>query len=128
MAAQLAIGRGEVFGVDACFADGGHKVGVAYPAWHEVEVDVIGDACSGGVAEVHAEVEAVGAIGFPQGRLGAFGQIHQFVGCLFGRGVEFAYVRVGDDEEMAADVGIDVEDYVVVRGAMEDEFAFVVAV
>ena len=63
MDSKFAICRGEVFRVDACFADGGHEVGVAYPAGHDVQVNVVCDACSGGVAQIHAEVETVRAIG-----------------------------------------------------------------
>ena len=42
--AELVVGEGEVFGLDAGLADSGQEVGVAGPAREEVQVEVGGDA------------------------------------------------------------------------------------
>src|SRR5919107_4679221 len=126
-AAELVVGGAEVFGDDAGLADGGHEVGVAGPAREDVKVQVVRDARARGLAEVHAEVEAVRAVDFGEYALGALRQLHQLVRGLFGQAVEVGRVLEGDDHEVAAGVWVDVEDDEVEPGALEDEGRLVVA-
>ena len=46
----------------AGFADDGHEIGVGHPARQGVHVDVAGNACTGGLADVHADVQTVGMV------------------------------------------------------------------
>ena len=48
--------------------DDGHKICVAAPAREAVKVNVVGDAGAGSLAQIEAEVEAVGAIDGSQAR------------------------------------------------------------
>ena len=95
--------------MDADLADGGHEVGVAGPARQDVHVEVFGDSGSGGASEIHADVEALRAVGLAQSRLAELGEVHHLVRHLFRRGVEVGQVRVRDDERVAADVRVEVE-------------------
>ena len=64
-------------------------------------MDVSGDACSGGFADVHAEVDAVRAVEFAQDGLHALGERHH-LGCGFGgQQVEAVEVLVGDDHDVS---------------------------
>jgi len=58
----------------AGFGDGGHKVGVADPAGHGVKVEMAGDSCAGGLAEVDTEIEALGVVELVEDGFGALGE------------------------------------------------------
>src|SRR6516225_5779282 len=47
---QAVLGRREILGQHARVADRGHEVRVAVPPWHEMHVQVIDDAGTGGPA------------------------------------------------------------------------------
>src|SRR5579863_3829861 len=58
-----ALPRGfEILWENAGFGYGGHEIGVADPAGHRMHMQVAGDPCPRGLAEIQAEVEAVGMI------------------------------------------------------------------
>lgn len=46
--------------MDAGFSRGRHEVGVAGPAWDDMDVEVSRDAGSGSCSEVDPDVEAMG--------------------------------------------------------------------
>src|SRR5947209_8121272 len=60
---HLPIHTVEMLRHDFNISDDGHKVGIAVPAWHNVEVDMLGKACSGHFAFVDPHIEAVGIHG-----------------------------------------------------------------
>ena len=99
----------QVFGQDAGFGYGGHEVGVAGPAGHGVQMEVAGNAGSGGLAHIEAEVEAVGRVNAFESRLGALGQLDEFVRGFSGQRGQPVEVRVGHDHDVAGGVGIGVE-------------------
>ena len=80
--AEFGPGDVEGLGEDAGFGGDGHEVGVAAPAREGVEVDVIGDAGTGGFAEVQAEVEAVGMVDLAETALDALGGEDHLLGGL----------------------------------------------
>jgi hypothetical protein len=115
------IGGGEIFRDDARVADGGHEVCVANPARKDVDVNVIHDTGAGGFSQVHAKIEAGGLIDFAQRRLAPLRQIHQLIGSFFRGGVELANVLVGNHEQVAADVWVDIENYEIVVSTVKNE-------
>ena len=71
------------FGQDPCLSRDGHEVGIAAPAWHDVEVKVLVDAGTGALTQIHAEVESVGTVDLADRGDGSLGQSHQLQ-VLFG--------------------------------------------
>src|SRR5258706_9511182 len=106
---------------DANVGDYGHEIGVAGPAWDQVLVEVAGDACAGGAAEVGADVEALGAHGVFEeaddgGGLGA--EVAELFGGEF---FEVGLMGARGDEQVAVGVGVAVDENYAVRGMPEDE-------
>src|SRR5256885_17263063 len=58
-ALELVGGLSQGFVDDLHVVDHGHEVRVSVPSRNDVNVDMVGDARAGGVAEVRADVEAV---------------------------------------------------------------------
>jgi hypothetical protein len=90
-------------------SEDGHEIGVAVPTRDDVDMEVIGDAGAGDAAEVEADVEAVGFHDLGEGVLAAAGEDHEVGEFRFGEVVEVRGLTVRDDEEMAAVVGIGIE-------------------
>jgi len=107
-------------GDDADLTDGGHEVDVAGPAWDQVDVEVLRDACPGGAALVDADVDALGG----EGSLEDFGSEIDHApegGALVGGVVEETGAGFAEgDEKVAAGVGELVEENEAVRTAMDD--------
>ena len=74
--------RLQIFWQHARLAHGGHKVGVAGPARHGVQMQVPGHARAGGLANIHAEVESMRLVDPLQRALRQLRQVHQFVRSL----------------------------------------------
>jgi hypothetical protein len=123
---KLVKGRGQVFGFDAGFGYYGHEVGIAGPAWQNMEVEVAGDSGAGGAAEVHAEVVALGAIGFFQGDLDALGQDHHFGERFWICRWQVGGVLVGNDHHVAGRIRKRVEDDEILDAAKNDERLMIV--
>ena len=49
----------ECFGEHACASYGSHEVGVAAPAWDDMQMDVFGDPGARSVPDIDAHVEAL---------------------------------------------------------------------
>ena len=56
MGQEAAIGGGQVFWQNAGFAHNGHEVRIGKPTGQQVEVEMAGDAGSGTLADVDADV------------------------------------------------------------------------
>jgi hypothetical protein len=102
---QLSEGLGD----DGGLSEDGHEIGVAGPAWDDVDMEVIGDSGASDAAEVDADVEAVGFHDLGEGILTPAGKDHEVGEFGFGEVVEVRGLTVRDDEEMAAVVGIGIE-------------------
>lgn len=89
-------------------------------------MDMVSDAGSGGLTEIHAEVEAVGLINFTQGGLTAPREFHQLACGFLRSGVKFRGMFVRNDQQMTADVRVDIENDIIVTGPMKDEGALVI--
>src|SRR6185437_16797794 len=97
---------GDVEGLrqNAGFCDNGHEVGVSAPSREGMEMDVVGDAGSGGLTEVHAEVEAVGMVDLAEAEFDALGGKDHLLSGFGWEGGEGVQVLVGQDEDMAGGV------------------------
>ena len=115
------MGGFEGLGDDADLGDGGHEVNVAGPAGDDVGVDVAGDAGTGAVADVEAEVEALGVHGAGEDFLAVDEEVHDLGAFIGGTFFEGGDVAVGGDEEVAVDVGVFVEHEEAVGGTADDE-------
>jgi len=118
---EAAPGFVESFGEDASFGDDGNEIGVREPARQDVHMEVSGDACAGGLADVHAQVNAVGGIDLAEDVFGFLCEGHHFLSGLGGHLLKFVQVGVGDDHEVAGGVGKFVQHDEVVRGAVNDK-------
>ena len=102
--AQAAPGDVESLWEDSGLGGDGHEVGVAEPARKHMKVQVVGDTGSGGLAEVEAEVYAVGVVDVAEDGLNLLCGLHEFAGL---GGVEFGErigVPVGDEQDVAAGI------------------------
>jgi hypothetical protein len=84
-------------------------------------VDVSGDAGTGGFADVHAEVDAVGDIKLAQDGLQFLGESHHFGGRGGGEFLQLVEVRVGYDHDVSVGVGIGIKDDEAMLSAVNDE-------
>ena len=85
-----------------------------------MHVEMAGDACAGGLAEIHAEVDAVRGVEAGEDALGVLGEADQFVGGADGERGEAGFVRVGDDHDVTGGVGEGVEADEAVDSAVND--------
>ena len=69
----FAVGYRQVLWQHSRLADGGHEIRIADPPRHDVHVDMIGNAGSGGAAQVHSNIEALRVVNFAQRSLTALG-------------------------------------------------------
>ena len=118
--AELCPGYVEGLGQNAGFGGDGHEVGITTPSREGVEVDVVGDSGSGGLAEVHAEVDAVGMVDLAEAAfdlLGGEDHLLRGFGRKCGEGVD---VQVGQDEHVASAIWVGIEADKAVRAAMDD--------
>ena len=121
----MCVGFFDGLGDDADIADDGHEINVAVPARDDVAVDVAGDACAGALADVEADVVALGVHGEGEGLLAEGEEFHDlgaFIGGEFDGGWG---VAIGGDEQVAVDVGEFVEHEEAEGGAGEDEVGLV---
>ena len=121
-------GHGEFFGQDSGLADCRHEIGVTGPARKNVHVDVPGYTGAGALADIHAEVEAVGMIEPAEMAFGGARQVYEFRGGLRGDAGEIGRVAVRHDHQMAAGVWEPVQHDEIVFGAMNDEGVFIMRV
>jgi hypothetical protein len=77
-------------------------------------------------AQIYADVKAGRLVRFAKRRLAALRQIHQFVCGFFPGSIQLTDVLVGNYEQMAGDVRIDIENDETVRSAVDNEIGFVV--
>ncbi len=124
--ADAARGFFQGFRQDASFGDHAHEVGVGHPARQHVHVDVSGDTGSGGLADVHSQIDAIRAIELAEHAFQALGQEDHLGRGLGGQQVQAVHVLVGDDHDVAGGVREGVDDDEAVRAAIEDEIALIV--
>jgi hypothetical protein len=116
--AEAVVRCGKFLGEDARLGHDGDKVGVTNPAGNDVHMEVVGDTCARGTAEVEAEVEAVGAVLAAEGGFALLGKFHELAK-FFAIGVaEKGDVPVRDDQKMTRRVWKEVEDNVRVSAAI----------
>ena len=79
------------------------------------------DARSGGFAEVHSEIDAVGGVDLTDGRLSRHYEVHHLVSCSpFGL-VQSIEMRVRDDHQVAGRVRINIQNDKIELGPLEDK-------
>jgi hypothetical protein len=107
---EAVVERFEGLGEDAGVGNDGHEIGIAGPTGNDVNVEVVGDACARDGTDVDAEIETLGFDDFAQEGLGEESQPPKFEhlgGLQFFEGGDFA---VGAGHEMAAGIGVFVEN------------------
>src|SRR5947209_3800976 len=68
---------------NAGLANHGHVIGIAFPAWHNMDVEMFGNTRPGGRAEVEPNVKTVRTHSVPEHLLAAHGEFAEF-GALAG--------------------------------------------
>jgi hypothetical protein len=91
-------------------------------------MNVICDAGPGSATKIHSQIESLRPVDIAQSCLTALRQIHQLVSNFLGRGIKLSDVIVRNDQQMSANVRIEIENYKVVSRAVENKLAFVVTV
>lgn len=92
------LGNGADLGAD------GHEVMVAFPAWNEMEMEVVGDAGSGGSSQIEANIDTMGfQVTAEDG--GAGGQHrHEPAALVLGEFGEVGEMPAGSQEQVAIGV------------------------
>lgn len=113
--------------MDSGAAGGGHVVGVAGPAGDDVDMEMGGDAGTGGGSEIEADVVAVGLEGFFEEGDGAVDGGPEVGRLGLGEVGKFGHFAGGEDHEVAEVVGIAVEEDETGFGTEDDEMGLIVA-
>jgi hypothetical protein len=66
------------------------------------------DTCSSSATKVDSNVKSVRIVGVTQDCLTSLGEIHKLVRCFLWQLVKLARMKVWNDQQMTADVGIDI--------------------
>src|SRR5215210_4621437 len=106
---------------DLRLAENGHEARVAAPAGHDVEVDVLVDACSRRAPEVPAEVESLRRVSRPQRLDAAEPESVDLERGLVGDAAQLALVRIGRDEQVPRGVRELVQEHERGLAALDDE-------
>jgi hypothetical protein len=105
----------------ACLSQCGHKVGVTIPARDNMNVNMSLHACTRGFPHVCAHIEGLRIVYVAQDGHATRGQFHHFCARLW---IEFLKIRLvvkRDNHQMAAGIGIAVQNHIRVRPAKCDE-------
>lgn len=109
----------QIFWNHSRLADDSHEIGIAWPAGHDVEMQMLRDASPGTLANVEAHVKSRALIRQTQIYLCEAGQQNQFLKRL-GRGLlKRRNMLVRDDHEVSARVGIAIQHHKVESRAMD---------
>ena len=92
-----------------------------------MEMDVLFDSCSGGFAQVHADVQSLRLVDFFDYAFGGASKGHHFLDGLLVYLLQASGVLIRRDHDVTAGVRIAVEDDEVEAGAMDNEHFFVTA-
>src|SRR5579862_1821550 len=125
--AHPLVGDAQLLGFEAGLGNGGHEVGVAYPARQHVEVEVPGDAGTRSAPYVHTDVVAVGMVEALENRLQAAREFHHLGERFNIVARELGVMRVRHDHQVSRRVRIAVKDDVVEFSPQNDEQTRVVA-
>ncbi len=107
---EFFVGGGEVFGEDPGLGGRGHEIGVSVPARHDVHVQVFGNAGARGGAQVHSYVYALGRERVVQPADAAVDRGGHGGLLVGGEGTVRVDLPVGDNQQVAVVVGIEVHD------------------
>ena len=84
-----------------CFSGNGHEVGIPFPAWYQMQVDMSGNSCASNPSEVDPEVVPIWLESSVHGGLCISGGRHQFERFFRGQFFECSLVGVGGDHQVA---------------------------
>lgn len=116
----------EGFWHDGGAGDEGHEIYVAFPAGHEMDVEMFNDAGAGNLAEIDADIESLGFHDGSDGVLAASQELHEFEEFLIVEIVPIGGLPVRNDHEMAAVVRVCVEEGVAGAAPGDDVIGFVI--
>lgn len=110
MGFETMVSCGEIFRKDPCFTNRRNEVGVAYPSWNDMEVQVLLDARACGFAEVHPDVETVGMILLAQRDLGSLRELEHISGGFLVQPGKRPGVLVWNDHQVPAGIWKQIEN------------------
>lgn len=73
-------------------------------------MNVVDDSGARGLAQIHAEIETLRSIDSAKRGLATLRQVHQLICSFFSGFVEFTNMLVGNDEQVTANVRVDIEN------------------
>lgn len=117
---------GEGFGQYPRVGEHRHEIGVARPARHDMDVQMLGDARARRAAQIEADVETFGLHHLRQGVLATADKLHEAGQFLVRKAVQIKNLLVGDDHQMAASIGEFIEQRVARAVARDDEIRNIV--
>lgn len=106
---ELMVDDIKVLGHNLDIGDNGHEIGIAMPAWHDMEMSMIGEARARDLALVDAHIKSIGVHGQAERAQSQLSLGHQFGER---RGIELRdtpHVLIGGDHHMSVIVGIEIE-------------------
>ena len=99
----------EIFWKDPRFTNRRNEIGVAYPSWNDMEVQVLLDARACGFAKVHPDVETVGMILLAQRDLGSLRELEHISGGFLVQPGKRPGVLVRNDHQVPAGIWKEIE-------------------
>lgn len=123
---QLVVGLLEIFGNDAGLAHDGNEIGVAFPAWNDMQVKMSGDACSRASSDVQSDVQPIRVVYLPENLL-AFLRLEDELGQFFAGSLhQGGDMPVRDNHQVSGRVGKPVEYYKGVLASAQDQIGAVI--
>ena len=123
---QLLKSNLQGFRQNSAFSYYTHEVGISHPTGHDVEVEVMFDARSGALAEVHAKVKSVRPVTVLKGVFALPDQIHHLGHLLWRTFRKIRQMLKRTNQEMSGRVGEYIQNNEIVFPAKKNEFLFVI--
>ncbi len=110
MRGKFFVGCFQIFRDDPSLSDHGNKVGVAFPAGNDMEMQMTGNTSPRTFPQIKSYIEAIGLVDLLQNLLAPAGQGHhlsQFRACRVG---ECSHMPVGNHQQVACRVGESIQN------------------
>jgi hypothetical protein len=107
---KFFVGCFQIFRDDPSLSDHGNKVGVAFPAGNDMEMQMTGNTSPRTFPHIESYIEAIGLVDLLQNLLAPAGQGHhlsQFRACRVG---ECSHMPVGNHQQVACRVGESIQN------------------
>lgn len=121
MRGKFFVGCFQIFRDDPSLSDHGNKIGVAFPAGNDMEMQMTGNTSPRTFSHIKSDIEAIGLVDLLQNLLAPLGQDHhlsQFGACCVG---ECSHMPVGNHHQVACRVGESIQNQESVLLAEKDK-------